>query len=338
MSDTAPRLASVLVAAALATLVLSQPADAAGVLVPRDGRAPVTLRSQRVLAQLDDGLAKTTVRQTFVSPHAGSLEAIYLFPVPEGATLVDVAMEVGGQRLEGLVVERQAARRIYDEIVRGQRDPALVEQVGRSSFRLSVFPVVQDVETVVELTWIERAPLQDATYHYVYPLALAGDSTTTEHDLTFSLRIRSSAPLVEVSSPTPDMDVAVRNRNEASASFERHRARLDTDLVVDARVQTPEASLAVRSFVAGDGHTYLAAVLTPPAAASEDAIPRDVTLLLDCSGSMNGEKIVQARNAARYLVDNAREIDRVNVVRFNASVDWYRWASQSRKPARAASE
>jgi Ca-activated chloride channel family protein len=310
--------------AALAAGVIAfaaAPAEAAGVLVPRDGRAPVKVRSQRVSARLDDGLARTTVRQVFVSPHRGAMEAIYIFPVPEGAALVDVAMEVGGQRLEGLVVERQKARRIYDEIVRGNRDPALVEQIGHGTFRLSVFPVLPDVETVVELSWIQQAPLTDGKYRYVYPLALAGDAAETEQDLTFLLDITSSAPLTEVSSAVDGMDVVVRSKHAATASFERSRARLDEDLVVEASVQAPEASLAVRSFRDTDGSTYLAAVVTPPAAATKDWLARDITLVLDTSGSMRGEKIEQARKAAQFLIDRARDRDRVNVIRFSTAVD-----------------
>ena len=307
--------------ALLAPMMLATPAQAAGVLVPRDGRAPVRVRSQRVSARLEDGLARTTVRQTFVSPHRGALEAIYVFPVPEGAALVDVAMEVGGQRLEGLVVERKKARRVYNEIVRGRRDPALVEQIGRGTFRLSVFPVLPDVETVVELTWIEHANLADGRYRYTYPLALSGDTTQTEQDLTFTLEIASTAALLAVTSPTEGMDIVIRSKNAAVASFEQHRARLDRDLVVEARVGAPQASLGVRTFRDTNGALYLAAVVTPPTAASKDAIPRDVTLLLDVSGSMAGVKIIQARAAALYLVENARDIDRVNVIRFNAAVD-----------------
>lgn len=103
--------------AVLAVLIIAAPATAAGLLMPRDGSPPIAVQSHRVTAEVTDGLARTTLRQTFVNPHDRMLEAIYLFPLPEGAALVDVAMEVGGQRLEGLLAERRTARKIYDDIV-----------------------------------------------------------------------------------------------------------------------------------------------------------------------------------------------------------------------------
>ena len=223
--------------------LLAAPASAAGLLVPRDGSPPIEVESQRVSATLVDGLARTTVRQTFVNPHGAALEALYVFPVPDGATLVDVAMEVGGQRLEGLVVERQKARRVYDSIVRRKKDPALVEQIGRSKFRLSVFPVLPGQPTVVELTWIEQVPLAEGMYRYVYP-PRAGPSRTRRLAGTSRspLTVESSAPIVSATSPTADVDVARRGPNEVIASLERLRARLDTDIVVQAAIAVGEPS------------------------------------------------------------------------------------------------
>ena len=130
-------------------------AQASGLLVFRDGSATLHVQSQRVTATLTDGLARTTVRQTFVSHHGRGgrgLEAVDLFPVPERAALADLALELGGQRLEGLLTERRTARPVFDSIVRRGRDPALLEQIGRSRFHLSVFPVLPDQPTLVELT------------------------------------------------------------------------------------------------------------------------------------------------------------------------------------------
>ncbi len=314
--------AAALVTAA-ALLAAPRPADAAGVLRPRDGSPPIAVQSQRVSAVLDDGLARTTLRQTFVSHATRTLEAVYEFPLPENAALVDVAMEVGGQRLEGLLVERQTARRIYDSIVRERRDPALVEQIGREMFRLSVFPVVPDAPTVVELTWIEQIPLVDGRWRYAYPLATPGVAGEVEQDLTFVLDVRSSAPLVALESPLADMGVGLMSLSAGRASLERTRALLHEDLVVEATVRAPQALLATRSYRDVRGTTYAAAVLTPPAAEDAEPTPRDVTLVLDVSGSMQGEKIAQAIAAARFLVAHARPIDRVNVVRFSSTVDAY---------------
>jgi len=297
-----------------------------GLLVPRDGSAPIRVRSHRVSAVVEDGLARTTLRQTFVNPHGRALEAVYVFPLPEEAALVGVAMEVGGQRLEGFLAERRTARHAYDSLVRQRIDPALVEQVGRSTFRLSVFPVVPNAPTVVELTWIERVPLVEGEYRYVYPLALGGEGTRTEQDFTISVTVRSSVPIESASSPNADMLARKISDHEAKASLERIGAALSEDVVVVARVRAPEPSLAVHVYRPPKGSPFFAAVITPPELKEEQVIPRDVTLVLDVSGSMLGGKMEQARRSGLWLLDHLRAHDRVNVFLFNDVVQ--RFAEQ----------
>ena len=62
------------------------------------------------------------------------VEGTYVFPLPDGAAINDFAMWVDGERLPGEILAADEARRIYEDIVRRQRDPALLEYVGRSIF------------------------------------------------------------------------------------------------------------------------------------------------------------------------------------------------------------
>jgi len=198
--------------AGLLIVLLAGPAvaSAAGLLVPRGGGEPIAIRSHRVTATVTDGVARTKVRQTFVNTNPRTLEA--------------------------------SARKVYDDIVRRKKDPALVEQIGRGKFRLSVFPVVPNEPTVVEITYLEHLPLSQGEFRYVYPLALGGGVATTLEDLTVSVTLRSSAPLTEVRADAADAEVVRRGPGEAIVSLERNAATLDRDLVVTGRVEVPEGA------------------------------------------------------------------------------------------------
>ena len=318
--------------AILAYALLALPASAQ--LLPRDGSTPIAVRSHRVEALVEDGLARTSVRQTFVNHHGRPLEALYTFPLPEGAALIDVAMEVGGQRLEGLLAERKRARKVYDDIVRTRRDPALVEQIGRNAFRLSVFPVMPDEETVVEISWIQPVPLAEGAYRYVYPLSLGGPAARTERDLSIAVTLRSSVPLAAVTASREDAEVLLRGPREAIVALEEVGAALNRDLVVTAEVASAEPDLSVKTFrdASGDGGWFLA-VVTPPRARPDQLIPRDVILVLDTSGSMSSDgKIEQARRSALWLLEHLRPADRVNVLRFSSDVQAFAPAPVAASP------
>ena len=290
-------------------------------LTPRGGGDPIAIRSHRVEAWVEDGLARTSVRHTFVNHGTRDLEAVYRFPIPKGAALVDVAMETAGERHEGLLAERKQARRVYNDIVRSKKDPALVEQVGAEMFRLSVYPVVPNVATVVELTWIERVTLSQGAQRYVYPLAHGGRHATTEHDFSALVHLSSSVPVTAVTCTADDAQIVRQGDRRALVSFERTRARLDQDLVVTSTVKLSEPSVVVRTSPAGPGEGWFQVTITPPVANEDQLVPRDVLLVLDTSGSMQGEKLVQALASAEFLLDGLRAQDRVNVITFSSAVD-----------------
>ena len=308
----------------VAAVSVSGSARASGVLIPTNGMPAIAVESMRVEAVVEDGLARTAVRQTFVNPHGRALEAIYQFPVPEGAALTGLVLETGEQRLEGFLAERKTARRAYDSLVRRNIDPALLEQVRRGVFQLSVFPVLPDVPTTVELSWIEQVPLTQNRYRYVFPQQLLGApaiaTSKTERDFVFSFELRSPVSIVEATSPVPDLSFATLRERSVFASLERSSAQLNDDIEITVRVETPAPSLQVRTFRDGDRAPYFAALLTPPPLTSEQRVPLDVTLVLDTSGSMQGGKWEQVRSAALWFLEQLRPEDRVNVLLFESHV------------------
>ncbi len=310
-----------IVAAVCLHSVIAWSASASGVLRPRSGEPPIHVRSHRVQATLEDGIARTTVRQTFVNPHGRALEAIYVFPLPEGAALTAVSMVVDGKRLEGLLAERKQARRVYNDIVRSKRDPALVEQIGRNTFRLSVYPVMPGVDTIVELTYLERVPLERGAFRYVYPLATGVTATKTKEDFTLTVDVRSSIPLAEVTTSETDAHASRRSDSAAHVSIERNGALLQRDVVVVARIAEQRPKLVLRTTPDPRGGGWFQLLVTPPSVAGTDVVARDVILVIDRSGSMSGEKIEQAKRSANYLLAGLRPKDRVNVLAFSSDVE-----------------
>src|SRR5918911_4348156 len=128
-------------------------AMAQGVIVPGPCRRcpvpprPVTLpralpvKSIKIDTKISGQVATTHVEQVFRNDTNAVLEGTYLFPIPETASIVEFAIWDGDRKLVGEVRSREEARRIYDEIVRRQRDPGLLEYAGKDLFQASIFPI-----------------------------------------------------------------------------------------------------------------------------------------------------------------------------------------------------
>jgi len=157
-------------------------ASAQGVIVPRPCvRCPVPprpvplpralpVKSIKIETKVRAQVATTHVEQIFRNDTDATLEGTYFFPIPESASISEFAIWDGDKRLVGEVRSREEARRIYDEIVRKQRDPGLLEYAGRDLFQASIFPIPPRSDKKLELTYTQALKAESGTVSYRYPL------------------------------------------------------------------------------------------------------------------------------------------------------------------------
>ncbi len=170
------------------SLALERPEEGIGVgkmegRTETDKVEPLALRRVSVEVHTAGDLAITEVEHVFYNAADRNREGTFRFPVPEGAMLVGMAMEVNGKLVEGEIVEREKAREVYDKIVDQMLDPALLEWEEGNWFKLRVFPVEARAEKRVVIRY--ASPLVHAPKGWEYDFALAKpDATLPIGDLT----------------------------------------------------------------------------------------------------------------------------------------------------------
>ena len=155
------RTSTVLAAILVGLLVSTVRAD--GFLVIHDapdrrdhfGFTPLDVSYHRVEVEIDDQVARTRVDQAFYNPTGRQLEGTYLFPLPQGATIDRFSMDIDGRMTEAELLDADHARRIYEEIVRKYRDPALLEYVGRGAMKVRVFPIEPDSTKRIQISYTQ---------------------------------------------------------------------------------------------------------------------------------------------------------------------------------------
>lgn len=292
-------------------------------VLPSPG-GPVRLASHRVMVEIADQLASTRVEQVFVNEASYPVEGTYLFALPAGAVVSDFAMWVDGKRLEGKLLTREEARAIYEAIVRRQRDPALLEYVGRDLFQARIFPIPPGGQRKIELSYDQVLPREGTLTHYRYPLRTESLNARPVDEVSISIALRTSTPLKAIYSPSHDVAIVRDGEQRARVGFEasQWRASQDFDLYFSTAEQAIDLSILSYRPVGEDGFFLLLAA-PPLADEAETVAAKDVVLVLDTSGSMKGEKIRQAQDALVYILEQLGPRDRFNVVAFSTGVRTY---------------
>ena len=313
--------------AVLAVLTLSTVAFGQGMLVPKDSTlTPLGIKSQQVSIDIANQVATTTVKQVFANSTGRALEANYVFPLPPEATIRDFAMTVDGKRVSGEVVEAAKARQYYNQIVAQARDPGLLEQLGNNMFRVNIFPVPANGTQTVELTYSQVIAGQGGVFRYVYPLKTAERASAVQDFFSISGKLTSKTALKSIYSPSHSIGLSRKGDNEAIVGLEQSKTLLDKDFVLYWTIGDKAFGLngvAYRPKPEEPG--YLMLLISPRSAVNEkEVMGKDVVFVLDTSGSMQGEKINQAKKAMKFCVESLNEKDRFGLITFSTDVNLYK--------------
>jgi Ca-activated chloride channel family protein len=222
---------------AVATIVLllsaARPVLADGVIIPDPPPWPdpppllretwLTIRYHRVTVTVEDQVAVTRVEQEFLNEHDWEAEGTYVFPLPEGAAVSEFVMWVDGRPVEGEILEADEARRIYEDIVRRRRDPALLEYVGRDALQARIFPIPPGESRKVELEYSQVLPVENGLVRYVYPLNTEKFSARPLEEVSVRVEIRSQDAMRAVYSPTHQDRVYVERTGTTGRSSATRR-------------------------------------------------------------------------------------------------------------------
>jgi Ca-activated chloride channel family protein len=269
-----------------------------------------------------DDVATTELRQVLKNTDPQRIaEADWVLPLPEGASADAFTMTVGNETLEGEVLDAGKARQVYEEIVRRRRDPGLLEYFGRGCLRARVFPIPAGGEVEVRVRFRHLLPATGTFRSWTFPIRGLSLPGGTPERFALDVAIRAERGLRNVFSPTDGMDVVQKNDREARVSLEMSGGNLPQrdPLVVYGR---PEQGfgldiLAHRAPDASDGHFLLMLQPGLEPDAERPAANKLVQFVLDVSGSMQGEKIEQARRALATFVRNLKPGDRFDIITFS---------------------
>ncbi len=297
----------------LVDYVKDRPEALGELLTMIDGRnVALSIGYHKVTVDIRDQIARTVIEQSFINHTDHTLEGDFAFPLPAGASVSSFGMWIGGELVEGDIVERERARQIYEQIKREDEDPGLLEWEGGNIFRAKVYPIHR--EKRIRIAYTQVLPKSGDGYRYAYRLKSELLRRNPLAELAIEVSIASTQALAGVTSPSHTMRSRVQEHT-ATLDFSAEEHTPERDFQLDIRTVPGAPITFVPHLRDGDGYFLL--WLDGPEAKETKELPakepQSFVLLADTSASMDPGKRAQQAAFIDALLSSLSKEDRFNL-------------------------
>jgi Ca-activated chloride channel family protein len=298
------------------------------------------LKSTSANVEIAGVIANVKVTQVYKNEGKNALEAVYIFPASTRAAVYDMKMTIGERTIQALIMERDQARRDYEQAKREGKSASLLEQQRPNVFQMNVANIMPGDEIKVELFYTEMLIPEKGVYEFVYPTVVGPRySNKPEKDAspadrwvanpyttqgkkamyTFDLKVALNAgmPVKDITCNSHETEITYKGASNAVISLKKgNEQEGNRDFILKYRLKGDRIQSGILLFEGKDENFFLA-MIQPPSRITPDQIPpREYVFILDVSGSMNGFPMDISKKLMHNLLKNLRPTDRFNVVLF----------------------
>lgn len=316
-----------------------------------DAEVVLPLKHTDVKASVTGYIASVDVTQQFENPYHEKIEAVYVFPLPENGAVNEFVMQVGARRIRGIVRERKEAERIYTEAKHQGYTASLFTQERPNIFTQSVANIEPGKKIDISIRYYNTLTYTDGWYEFVFPMVVGprfnppgsfqgigavpssglsrsgqptdvhylAPKTRSGHDISLELNLNAGMAIEEFGCKTHSVKT---NHSDPSAGH--------LSVQLDSSDSLPNRDFVFRYRVAGRSMKtslfthkdhrggFFTMMLHPPAGLEAlERAPVELVFVLDCSGSMSGAPLKQAKAAIRAALNNMDSRDTFQLINFS---------------------
>lgn len=283
---------------------------------------PLVVKYHHVEVEIYGQAATTLIDQEFYNPTAYRLEGYYLFPVPRGAAFKKFSMYIDGKEVPAELLDAKKARKIYEDIVRTQLDPAILEYEGLDIFKARIFPIEPKSKKRIKIAYNEILNKDNGTIEYLYPLNTEKLSSKQLEDVAIKVNINSGEEIKNIYCTSHETGIIRKGKNKAFINYSAKNVKPDADFRLYYSVDKSKLGISLLTCREEGKNGYFILSASPGFNVNENYISqKDITFVLDVSGSMIGEKLEQAKKAIQFCIGKLRAGDRFQIIRFSTDVE-----------------
>ncbi len=312
---------------------------------------PVPLKHTDVTATIDGYIASVNVKQQFHNPFDSKIEAEYLFPLPQNAAVNEFIMTVGERRIRGIIREREQAEQIYRRARSQGHVAALMTQERPNIFTQKVANIEPGKQIDIDIRYFNTLRWDDGAYEFVFPMVIgprynpagsedpvravargraaqSGNTSAVEylaphersgHDIALTVDVRTGVNVERITSTNHTVTTRQLDSGHHQVTLNPADSIPNRDFVLRCRVAGETVKSALMTHRDEHGQ-YFTMMLYPPAElGSVDRSPMEMVFVLDCSGSMDGAPLAQAKAAIRQALLMLTPRDSFQIIRFSSN-------------------
>ncbi len=290
-------------------------------------RPAIVRTASTVRVTVDGRIAKVRVEEQFRNVGGRMAEGTYLYPLPGEAVFSNFSLRIGDQDIRGEMMRADEARAVYEDIVRRMRDPALLTLEGHGLIRARVFPIPPGETRQVVLEYTQLLAREGDALRFRYAIGDRGvrqarGDRVVDAGGSFALQVFLPDSLGIETPYSPTHTIRTRHEHGRTVVTLDPEASGDVELFLPLSKGLVGTSLVTHADAGERGYFML--LIAPPAAAAGRQVARDLTLVVDVSGSMSGTKLEQARTALLQALGTLRQGDRFQLIAFSGDVRRFR--------------
>ena len=294
------------------------------------------LRHTKVAIEVTAFVARATVEQVFANPFTEPVEAVYTFPLGDRAAVDDFELQVGDRTIRGEIKPREEARAIYEQARTAGFQAALLEQERPNVFTQSVANLEPGKPITVRLRTVWTLPYDRGVYRLTFPLVVGpryipGGSTAdaariappilppgtrSGHDIELAVTIDAGVPLTHLESPSHKTVVKTTGTRGATVGLADGDAIPNKDFLLRWSVSSEKPALGLLAHRDGVDGFFTLLVQPKGEVGPTEAMPKEITFVVDTSGSMAGTPLDASKRLAAKALHALGPRDTFNLIRF----------------------
>lgn len=318
-----------------------------GLYIQTLDQKPITfpLKRTNVIAKIAGNLSRVEVTQSFENPFSTTLEAVYIFPLPDEAAVDEMLIKIGDRILQGNIKKREEAQQIYERARQQGRTAGLLEQERDNIFTQSLANIQPGEQIDVIIRYSDSLKFTGGNYEFVFPMVvgpryipgtpIAPPNQDTDlvpdasrlnppilpegmrsgHDINITIELDAGVPIRAIDSPSHQLQIDHNGQN-VQITLEPGDTIPNKDLILRYQVAGKQTQTTVLTQSDERGGHFAIYLIPAIEYGTDQIIPKDVVFLIDTSGSQDGMPLIQCQELMRRFIQGLNPADTFSIIDF----------------------